>query len=78
MASRLMKTSTIMTAMKRPHDQDIKAYINRYFSDELQHDETPAAAMERLQLRKWMLWWAKDYTVSQSVEPCPYNDPNHI
>jgi len=44
---------------------DIKAYINRFFSDELQYDETPAGAMERNQLRKWMLYWAKDYTVSQ-------------
>jgi hypothetical protein len=41
---------------------DIKAYINRYFSDELQYDETPAGAMERNQLRKWMLYWANEET----------------
>lgn len=44
---------------------DIKAYINRYFSQDLQYDETPGGAMERNQLRKWMLDWAKDYTVPQ-------------
>jgi|LakMenEpi03Aug12_release.lakeMendotaPanAssembly.Ray.scaffolds.fasta_scaffold6105447_1 hypothetical protein len=41
---------------------DIKAYINRYFSDDLQYDETPAGAMERNQLRKWMLYWAQEET----------------
>lgn len=44
---------------------DIKAYINRYFSQDLQYDETPGGAMERKQLRKWMLDWAKDYKVPQ-------------
>jgi hypothetical protein len=44
---------------------DIKAYINRYFSDELQYDETPAGAYERLQLQKWMLRWAKEETNSE-------------
>ena len=44
---------------------DIKAYINRFFSDELQYDETPAGAMERNQLRKWMLYWAGDETNSK-------------
>jgi hypothetical protein len=39
---------------------DIKAYINRYFSDELQYDETPTGAMERWRLQKWMLDWAKE------------------
>jgi hypothetical protein len=45
---------------------DIKAYINRFFSDELQYDESPAGAMERWRLQKWMLDWAKDYTVPQT------------
>ena len=44
---------------------DIKAYINRYFSDELQYDETPTGAYERLQLQKWMLRWAKEETNSE-------------
>jgi len=44
---------------------DIKAYINRYFSQELQYDETPAGAMERNQLRKWMLYWAQEETNSE-------------
>jgi len=44
---------------------DIKAYINRYFSQELQYDETPAGAMERWRLQKWMLEWAKDEVNSE-------------
>lgn len=50
------------------NNADIKAYIQRYFSDELQYDETPVGAMERNQLKKWMLEWAKDYTVPQTTE----------
>jgi hypothetical protein len=46
---------------------DIKAYINRYFSNELQYDETPTGARERYLLQKWLLEWAKDYTVPQEV-----------
>ena len=53
--------------MNEPIDS-IKAYIQRFFSDELQRDETPAGAMERRQLQKWMLEWAKDYT----------NDPSYL
>lgn len=43
-------------------EASIKAYINRYFSQDLQYDESIAGAMERNQLRKWLLAWAKDYT----------------
>lgn len=42
------------------YNEDIKAYIKRYFSDELQYDETITAAMERNQLKKWLLGWAND------------------
>lgn len=42
------------------YNEDIKAYIKRYFSDELQNDEHIAAAMERQQLRKWLLGWANN------------------
>ena len=42
------------------YNEDIKAYIKRYFSDELQNDEHITAAMERQQLRKWLLGWAND------------------
>ena len=41
-------------------EDSIKAYIKRYFSDDLQHDETIAGAMERKQLQKWLTNWAKD------------------
>jgi hypothetical protein len=44
---------------------DIKAYINRFFSDELQYDESPAGAMERWRLQKWMLYWAQEETNSE-------------
>jgi len=50
-----------------PGNTDAKAYIQRYFSQELQYDETPAGAMERNQLKKWLLEWAADYTVPQEV-----------
>ena len=43
-------------------EDSIKAYIKRYFSDDLQHDETIAGSMERKQIQKWLLTWAKDYT----------------
>ena len=45
----------------------IKSYILRLFSDELQYDETPVGALERNQLRKWLLEWASDYTVPQTT-----------
>lgn len=41
-------------------EQDIKAFIKRYFSDDLQYDESIAGAMERKQLQKWLLDWAGD------------------
>jgi len=39
----------------------IKSYVKRYFSDDLLNDKTIAGDMERQQLRKWLLTWAKDY-----------------
>jgi hypothetical protein len=42
------------------YNEDIKACIKRYFSDDLQYDETITAAMERNQLKKWILNWAND------------------
>lgn len=42
------------------YNEDIKAYIKRYFSDDLQYDETITAAMERNQIKKWLLAWAND------------------
>lgn len=41
-------------------EASIKAYINRYFSQDLQYDETIAGAMERKQLQRWLLAWAGD------------------
>ena len=49
------------------YNEDIKAYIKRYFSDELQNDEHIAAAMERQQLRKWLLGWAND-SIEETME----------
>ena len=43
-------------------EEYIKAYIKRYFSDELLNDKTITGDMERQQLRKWLLTWAKDCT----------------
>jgi len=42
------------------YNEDIKAYIKRYFSDELQNDERITAAMERKQLKRWLLDWANN------------------
>ena len=53
----------------KPGNEDAKAYIQRLFSEELQYDETPTGARERLQLKKWLLEWASDYTVPQSTFP---------
>lgn len=41
----------------------IKAYIIRYFSDELEQDQSLEGRMERAQLKKWLLDWAgnKEY-----------------
>lgn len=51
----------------KPGNEDAKAYIQRYFSDELQYDETPVGSLERNQLKKWLLEWASDYTVPQTT-----------
>jgi hypothetical protein len=51
----------------KPGNEDAKAYIQRLFSQELQYDETPIGAIERNQLKKWLLEWAADYTVPQEV-----------
>jgi hypothetical protein len=56
-----------MNKKHTPGNEDAKAYIQRYFSQELQYDETPTGAIERNQLKKWLLEWAADYTVSQEV-----------
>ena len=59
-------------------EESIKAYIKRYFSDDLQHDETIAGSMERKQLTKWMLEWAKDYTGDPSyLRQWALNQPQH-
>ena len=49
------------------YNQDIKAYIKRLYSQELEHDETIGAAMERQQLRKWLLAWAND-SIDETME----------
>lgn len=36
----------------------IKAYILRFFSDELEQDQSLGSKMERCQLKKWLLDWA--------------------
>ena len=41
-------------------EESIKAYIKRYFSDDLLNDKTITGDMERQQLRKWLLAWAND------------------
>lgn len=41
-------------------NQHIKMHIKRLYSAELECDATVAAAMERQQLRKWLLTWAND------------------
>lgn len=48
------------------NEQSIKAYIMRYFSDDLQYDESIGGAMERKQLQKWLTNWAKDYSIPQT------------
>ena len=59
-------------------EDSIKAYIKRYFSDDLQHDETIAGSMERKQLQKWLLAWAKDYTGDPSfLRQWALNQPQH-
>jgi hypothetical protein len=38
----------------------IKAFINRFFSDDLRLDKSIAAGMERHQLEKWLRQWSED------------------
>lgn len=49
------------------YNEDIKAYIKRYFSDDLQNDEHITAAMERKQLKRWLLNWAND-SIDETIE----------
>jgi len=59
-------------------EESIKAYIKRYFSDDLLNDKTIAGDMERQQLRKWLLTWAKDYTGDPSyLRERALNQPQH-
>ena len=59
-------------------EEFIKAYIKRYFSDDLRHDASIAGDAERLQLRKWLLTWAKDYTGDPSyLRERALNQPQH-
>ena len=59
-------------------EESIKAYIKRYFSDDLLNDKTIAGDMERQQLRKWLLTWAKDYSGDPSyLREWALNQPQH-
>jgi len=40
----------------------IKDAVLQYFSDHLQYDETPMAALKRNQLKKQLLQWAQTET----------------
>jgi len=40
-------------------DATIKDAVLQYFSDQLQYDETPVAALKRNQLKKQLLEWAR-------------------
>ena len=40
-------------------DAKIKDAILQYFSNSLQYDETPVAALKRYQLQKMLLEWAR-------------------
>tara|TARA_R110000868_G_scaffold103681_6_gene285354 strand:+ start:773 stop:982 length:210 start_codon:yes stop_codon:yes gene_type:complete len=50
------------------YNEDIKAYIVRFFSKELQHDESIAGSMERKQLQKWLLAWALDEQHEEHIQ----------
>lgn len=45
----------------------IKYLIIEYFSDELQHDETPMGAMKRNQIRKELLEFAHKKSVNNNI-----------
>lgn len=47
-----------ITEIVKYHIDELKKLIIEYFSDELQHDETPAGALRRNQIRKKLLEFA--------------------
>lgn len=49
---------------------NIKDYILRYFSDELEQDQSLGAKMERAQLKKWLLDWAGGKGCEENTEKC--------
>ena len=49
------------------YNEDIKVYIKRLYSQELECDASIAADMERQQLRKWLLAWAND-SIEETME----------
>jgi len=50
-------SATIISNMNK--DAKIKDAILQYFSNSLQYDETPVAALKRYQLQKMLLEWAR-------------------
>jgi len=46
-------------------DATIKDAVLQYFSDQLQYDETPVAALKRNQLKKCLLEWARTESNTQ-------------
>ncbi len=46
-------------------DATIKDAVLQYFSDALQYDETPVAALKRNQLKKCLLEWARTESNTQ-------------
>ncbi len=48
------------TKIDMDNSDSIKAFINRFFSDDLRNDKSIAAGMERHQLEKWLRQWAAD------------------
>lgn len=47
-----------ITETVKYHMDELKKLIIEYFSDELQHDETPSGALRRNQIRKKLLEFA--------------------